>query len=202
MNWLPPAIAVVTAVGAVAGVALSKTLAAVLVVLSGVIVLLLVAGYRLHLAAFPDFPKHYKRDGFLSYHENEGLQFFLFDLSFTNRSSRSVSLEIDLLLQRNVQGQVLDAGAFPHLPTQIGQFISTRLPLKVEPDDTGSANLVWSAEGVDGTWITKTMDLGGFRLKPEFQLVLRLTDLVTGAAHSWVLVPSQYGERTDQAASA
>jgi hypothetical protein len=123
MNWWPTATAILAALASVVGLAVPKHVGGwwlALAGLGGVALVLFAAAYRLHRLAFPDFPRHYKRDGFLSYHEDEGLRFFLFDISITNRSSRSVSLEIDLLLQRNVQGQVLDAGALSHLPTRIG----------------------------------------------------------------------------------
>jgi hypothetical protein len=187
LTWWPLVLTVLAAVAAVVGFTIPSRvgghwLALAALVLLGVV--LFVAVYRLHQAAFPDFPKHRVSFGNPMYvsHDDGMDDFVLLDLTFTNRHERRVNLFVELWWEWEDKvegGGSLGPYKCREVKGPIGQLELTGQPVDVGPEVTVPAELAFSVDTAFGIHAGTYHDV---TLEPGMKVWVRLTDWVSDAS--------------------
>jgi hypothetical protein len=147
--------------------------------------LLLRAAAHFYSQVNPGFPRHMLNVDRLWYadfenlpHETKEVRLLFLPITFTNREpSRRLSLQLDLLWQRG-EGE-LSMGPY-RLSHYRGKLSGDVLvpPVAVDPETTVTGDLIFTGDLAFGL---EYGDLVEVYVKPHYDMILRVTDHVTGA---------------------
>lgn len=154
-----------------------------LAVFLGVCVALLFrAAYKLHAQAYPPFPLHrISRARPMHIPRDDDDDLFFVDITYTNRTSQQVILEMELMWERHyVNGMKMGPYRYFSVSGPIGSIQLTDQPVVVAPHDVTKpeVRLAFSAEPAFGVCEDEN---GLMDVEPGMRLFLRLTDQVTDA---------------------
>jgi hypothetical protein len=199
LNWWPTVLAVLSAVGAVVGLAIPKHVGGLWLAiagLAGMAIVLFVAAYRLHKIAFPDFPRHKLDLGnpwIAPDPTDEGQMLLLMEVTFHNREPRrKVHLDVDIYWKLTLgRGRELGPYSLSHyVRGRLGTLKLLTRPAVVDHEGLADGYAVFSLAllPIKKEWLEEhSKDSHSFIVPEEFDFEVRLTDDLSGAEERFPL---------------